>query len=183
MLIISILLVCSLGLMVAAQSEAPVLNSTLQPGEPVYPGQEIIFYCESRGSVMVWQSDQYIGTGGRQLELTFSDTPNTTHSAGGNPNTVATLLSVYHQNGEVVLVSKLRIIVLSSNQPANVTCLNVGSGTRTESSFVVSEGTYYNIMFAYTVVTRKYVHPFCTLLRGIRGGWAFLHEISSFTRN
>ena len=91
---------------------------------------------------MGWQSDQYIGTGGRQLELTFSDTPNTAHSAGDNPDTVATLLSVDRQNGEYVLVSKLRIIALSSNQPATVTCLNADSDTTTESSFVVSDGTY-----------------------------------------
>ena len=142
MLIISTLLLCSLGLMVAAQSAAPVLNSTLQPGEPVYPGQEIIFCCETRGSLMAWQSDQYIGNGGSQLEFIAPfDSINKTLLAQANQNTVATLISVHHQSNGYVLVTKLRIIVLASVSTATVTCLNIDNNNSTEKSFILSKGT------------------------------------------
>ena len=88
---------------------------------------------------MAWQSDEYIGTGGRQLEFTFYDNPNDTRNAQANRNTVAILISVNRQYS--VLVSELHITALASVSQATVTCLNVDNNNSTEISFIVSEGT------------------------------------------
>lgn len=139
-------LIIIIGLLIAtAQCLAPVLNSTLQPGQPVYPGQEIVFYCESRGSFVAWQSDRYIGTGGAQLEFAFYSSPNTTHRARVNQNTVATLISINSRSSGYVLVTKLRIIALASVSVATVTCLTVDNNNPTEISFVIT-GSYNNTM-------------------------------------
>ena len=63
-----------------------------------------------------------------------------------------------------------------SIEVAHFNCVKINLKGRERESVCVC-------VFTHTVVTRKYAHPFCTLLRGIRGGWAFLREIRSFTRN
>ena len=118
------------------------LNSTLQSGLPAYPGQAITFYCETNGSPIAWQSDEYIGAGGVQLEFTGFHSEGSVLHAYGNPETIATLISAIPQKDSFLLVSKLRIVTSHSPSNASVTCQNSFSGKQQMISFQVIDGKY-----------------------------------------
>ena len=68
------------------------LSSNLT-GEPLCPGEIVIFTCETRGSaILAWTSDEYIESDGTRMELaTFNDVGDT-RTSPINSNTVATLI-------------------------------------------------------------------------------------------
>ena len=130
--------VCTIGGGVFCQK----LNSTLRSGQPAYPGQEITFYCETMGSPMAWRSNEYIGSGGVQLEFTGFDRAGSVHQAHDNHETTATLLRAIPQNDSFLLISKLRIVASRSPPNASVTCQNSFSGKVEMISFHVIDGKY-----------------------------------------
>ena len=52
-----------------------------------------------------------------------------THTNKVNPNTAATLINNTNENGDIVLISELRITVQSQFLNSSVTCVNTEAGT------------------------------------------------------
>ena len=133
------------------------LNITLRSGQPAFPGQEITFYCETMGSPIAWRSNEYIGTGGVQLEFVGFDSEGSMLHAHDHPETIATLISAIPQNGSFLLLSKLRIIASHSPPNASVTCQNSFSGKEEMISFHVTDGKYCTFLYLVECV---YVYTF-----------------------
>ena len=96
------------------------------------------FTCETRGSpILAWTSNEYIERGGTQLEFaTFNDVGDTRISPV-NPNTIATLIAKFYENGIGVLRSTLRIRALSEFLNSSVNCLHIVDGTMNTSWVLV----------------------------------------------
>ena len=112
-------------------------TTQLYDGRFACPGSEVIFTCETRGSVaLAWSSDQYIGRGGEELTFTaLVDTDVGIMKRSGTVNTtVATLINNTLDNGQRLLVSTLRIVVYDSN---TVTCRHTSDGNVNSTSFRV----------------------------------------------
>ena len=75
---------------------------------------------------MAWTSEEYIGTGGQQLELSAADNVGTNYTAVGNDQTVAELVSA---TIDEIIVSRLRIRVKSTYLIASVECHNISTNT------------------------------------------------------
>ena len=97
----------------------------------VCPGDEINIICEIKGSrILGWSSDQYIGTGGVQLEFTTSDSAGFQRRSPVNPNAVATLTS--SDSVRRIITSTLHIIVVSSDvSNSSIACDHRNNGTAT----------------------------------------------------
>ena len=120
------------------------LNSTIN-SEIVEPFQVVVFTCISTGSGIInWFSNKYIGTDSLPLQIIAAG--NTTIvSSNHDPNTVATKISVTNDTGEIVIVSKLRIIISSLYLMATVSCDNGDRGLRQSINFSM---TLHNVIFA-----------------------------------
>ena len=106
-----------------------ILSSNLT-GEPLCPGDIATFTCETRGSyILVWSSDEYIGSSGTQLEFLTIDIVGRVLVSPINPNTFATLISNTIEDGVRVLVSTLRIRALSQFLNSSVTCTSLNTAT------------------------------------------------------
>lgn len=102
------------------------------------PGEDITFTCVTRGSpIIAWQSDEYIGEGGTQLEFATFNNQGDTDSSSVNPDTVATLTRNSNEDGVQVLESKLRVITSAEFPDASVTCVHVGTGIKNTTRFHV----------------------------------------------
>ena len=97
----------------------------------VCPGDEINIICEIEGSpILGWSSDQYIGTGGVQLEFTTSDSAGFQRRSAVNPNTVATLTSA--DSIRRILTSTLHTIIVPSDVlNSSIACDHRNNGTAT----------------------------------------------------
>jgi hypothetical protein len=111
------------------------LNSTLTSELMGEPSQIVLFTCISTGSGIInWYSDEYIGTDGLPLQIIAVGNTTSVHSSS-DPNTIASKINVTNVNGEVVIVSKLRIIISSRYYVATVSCDNGDRRSRQSITF------------------------------------------------
>ena len=105
---------------------------TSDPNHPVCPGETISYTCTTTGSpIIAWRSEEYIEPGGTQVEFAGVNNIGDTDRSLHYPSTVATLTdNRAGSDGNLVLVSTLTITTVSSPQPASVTCIHIGQGTR-----------------------------------------------------
>ena len=105
-----------------------LINSTINDGDIVCPGQVITFTCETRDSgVLVWISDDYIGEGSQLEFAEINDLPLVLRSSI-NSETVATFITNANINGTLVLVSQLNITVSEAFLNPSVSCIHVRGG-------------------------------------------------------
>ena len=109
------------------------LNNTLNTEHVAYPQDKIILTCTTEGSsILEWSSEEYIRTGGDQLQTLSGNNKNTSSIA---PDTVTTRIIVITDNGITVIVSELRFIIASLQYPtATVSCSN-GSPKKSNVTF------------------------------------------------
>ena len=115
-----------------------MLTSNLTIGNLAYDDQVIVFRCVARGTILVWESDDYIGptANGRDIRLTFFDQPGHTEPSQLVDGTVASLVSVTDVNGDTFIESELRIMAsLATSLSSAVTCTNNGRGGRNTTEF------------------------------------------------
>ena len=114
-----------------------LLMSNLTNGNLAYDDQVIVFRCIIRGTILVWKSDEYIGSvaDGRDLRLTFVDQDGHTERSSLVGSTVARLVSVTTVNGGTVIESELRIRASLATGMSSVTCTNNGGGAMNTTAF------------------------------------------------
>ena len=113
-----------------------MLNSTLDANRIAYNQQEVFFTCTARGSnILEWNSAEYIGQGGFPLQLLSFNGTETNVSSTTRPSTYAVRLSVATENGQTVIVSKLRLIASVQYPVATITCGASGSGSSIHITF------------------------------------------------
>ena len=106
------------------------LNGTLIHGELALPRQEIIFTCVTRNTtILVWESTDYIGEGGNDIQIISAGDSNMTTSLS-NPDTYATRVSVSVEDGVTVIVSQLFITASEQFPTSSVTCRRYGQDPR-----------------------------------------------------
>lgn len=104
-------------------SQLITVTSTITVGEIVCPGEEVIFTCETRGSLTIaWTSDEYIND---RLEFNTGDDLDGVLPGFIDRNTMATFVNDTVEGTTRVLVSQLRIIVSSISLTPSVTCIHV----------------------------------------------------------
>ena len=117
------------------------LSSTLGMGQSGCPGERVNFTCTVNGSrILSWSSNEYIGSGGLQLEFSTVDKNGSRLDSSVNPDTYAILESVIDANGISSLQSTLHIV---SNGSSIVSCLSVNNATRRSINFKVLDGMLY----------------------------------------
>ena len=126
--------------------ENVTIATTISDKQPVCPGDQVNFTCETRGSdIIAWISKEYINRGGTRVEFTAFDMGAIMRFG---QNTVATLVSAEIINGIRVLKSQLMITVTPLYQNPSITCLHVGLLINATVSFVVpGEFTYICIIY------------------------------------
>ena len=115
-----------------------MLTSNLTSQRLAYDEQLIAFRCIARGNILVWQSDDYIGSvaDGRDLRVTFVDSPGHTERSPLVDGTVASLVSSTTVNGETIIESELQITAsLATSVSSAVTCTNNGGGAMNTTEF------------------------------------------------
>ena len=86
--------------------------------------------------ILAWISEEYIGTGGVQLEFTTEDTPGFIQTSDTHTDTVATLISSNQRS--LTIMSTLQIVVssnVSMSHPSSVTCEHRTNGTNRTLTF------------------------------------------------
>ena len=117
------------------EPEDVTLNSTINAEKAVTPQVRINFTCMTRGSdILEWLSDEYIGPGGDRLQILSGSSRNSATS-NSNPDTIAARVSVTIENGEVVIVSILSIVVTAQYPTATITCSNSDRGVKRNITF------------------------------------------------
>ena len=113
------------------------LTSNLTDGNIAYNDQVIVFRCVTRGIILVWQSDDYIGpiADGRDLRLTFIDPPGHTEHSQLVAGTVARVINIIEDIDGILIDSELVIRASLSMQNSSVTCTNNGLGRMNTSYF------------------------------------------------
>ena len=130
----TLLLFSSTFIILTAQ-EMVTLSSTLNADRVAVSQQQVVFTCVTRGSpILEWSSEEYIGTGGVELQFPSINCIGVNKTGHTDPNTVATCLSV-SQTGETVIQSQLIIIASVDHPQATVTCSNNGHGTTKSITF------------------------------------------------
>lgn len=110
--------------MTAVSNENVMITSGIPAKQLACPGEQIIFTCVTRGSLIIsWKSDEYIGAGGTRVEFAAVDVGKDVQI---NPNAAATLVSAEVINGTRILTSKLTVTATSDYQNPSITCLHVG---------------------------------------------------------
>ncbi len=96
------------------------LTSTItSEGYLLWPEEEVVFTCETRGLVLEWTSDDYIGEGGIALEFSvFIDNLGDVRTADQTGST-AILTNIDHN-----MASQLRIKTSSQFPTSSVSCTN-----------------------------------------------------------
>ena len=82
---------------------------------------------------MAWTSEEFIGTGGRELPFAAAEPAGTIRRAVGNSQTVATLVTAVN-TGDIMIVSELRITITSTHPVASVQCISRGADITTVNS-------------------------------------------------
>ena len=104
------------------------LTSNLSNNNAAYDGQMIVFRCISRGTLHIWSSNEYIGTGGQDLRLSFVDSAGQTAISSVFSETFARLVSVRNRySGAPLMESELYIMARRMRRCA-VSCSNNGIG-------------------------------------------------------
>ena len=108
------------------------LTSTITSADHLlWPEEEVVFTCETRGLVLEWTSDDYIGEGGIALEFSvFIDNLGDIRTVDQSGST--TILTNVDHN----MASQLRIRTSSQFPTSSVTCRNF-NGTSTPIVFSV----------------------------------------------
>ena len=121
------------------------LTDSLQPGQSACPKENVIFTCIVRGSrTLSWASDEYIGTGGTQLEFSTADHDGLRVNSTVNPDTFAVLTNVTDDGETILLESELHIV---SNQSSTVSCLTTDANSRRRIDFaVLRDGKWKGLM-------------------------------------
>ena len=116
-------------------SKNVTITTTFSNKQPVCPGDQVNFTCETRGSdIIAWISEEYINRGGTRVEFAAFDV-GVTMQIG--QNAVITLVSADVFNGIRVLTSQLMITVSPLYQNPSITCLHVDFLINATVSFVV----------------------------------------------
>ena len=105
----------------------------------LWPNEEVIFTCETRGSVLVnnWTSNDYIGDG---ISLIF-DNKEVGDGTQSGSRYIAKLTKVIY---DYVMMSQLRIMTSSEFQTSYVTCTNFNGTSKTITFSVL--GKYCTII-------------------------------------
>ena len=105
----------------------------------LWPNEEVIFTCETRGSVLVnnWTSNDYIGDG---ISLIFNNTEIGDGTQSGS-RYIAKFTKVSYN---YVMISQLHIMTSSEFQTSSVTCTNFNGTSKTITFSVL--GKYYTII-------------------------------------
>ena len=120
-----------LSLCVLAQSN-PHLRTSVPSGSRVYVHQPITITCSTRGHILVWESNEYIGLGG-QLTFASGDSRGRRANSEINNQTFAVLTSI-----EPELESQLSLTVASNYQSFTITCRNVDQGLADNVTYITS---------------------------------------------
>ena len=122
-------------LLLHVTSAQVTLTDSLEPGQSACPRETLIFYCTVKGSrILYWSSNEYIGTGGVQLEFSTTDEIGDRKNSSVNPDTFAILTNDTDAGGTMLLQSELHIV---SNQSSKVSCLTTDAGSRQSIDFSV----------------------------------------------
>ena len=113
------------------------LTSNLTDGNIAYNDQVIVFRCITRGAILIWQSDDYIGpiADGRDLRLSFVDQPGHTERSQLVDGTVARVINIVDDMDGTLIESELVIRASLSMQSSSVTCTNNGLGRMNTTYF------------------------------------------------
>ena len=113
------------------------LTSNLTNGSIAYDDQVIVFRCVARGTILVWESDDYIGpiADGRDLRLSFVDPPGHTESSQLVDGTIARVIDIVEDMDGTIIESELVIRASLSMRNASVTCTNNGLGRMNTTYF------------------------------------------------
>ena len=130
--------------MLEQSSQELILLSSLGDGESACPAEKVIFNCtvtESR--ILIWSSNEYIGTGGIQLEFSTANRIGDKVTSQVNQNVFATLTNIINNGETIKLQSELHIV---SNQSSVVSCLTVNTGSRRSRNLdVLSIGRFISL--------------------------------------
>ena len=135
------------------------LTASLGTGKSACPGESITFMCIVSGSrTLFWSSNEYISTGGIQLEFTTSDRVGKRLNSSVNPDTFAILTNVVNDGKTTLLQSELHIV---TNQSSIVSCLTVNS--RMSITFnVLSDGMCNEVLVYYFVLELLNLILYCS---------------------
>lgn len=133
-----------------------ILNSSLNNTLLTYPSVEVIFNCTTRGSgILVWVSDHYIGYNHPLQIVSHANAPDTEVSERDN-NTIASRLNVTSdENGEIIIISQLRLMSEEKYLRSSVACCNLALGVNRTITFLTSGMLKY--MIVHAVWYRYYV--------------------------
>ena len=98
------------------------MNSTVRDEFLVCSGQEVVFKCVTRGSLIIaWSSEEYIGTSGIRLVFTEDGQPQMRKNSAINSGTFAVLVNV-DDSEPPILESQLHINISSDHPTLSVAC-------------------------------------------------------------
>ena len=121
------------------------LTSTIANEDHIlWPNEEVIFTCETRGSALVsnWTSNDYIGGG---ISLSFNNLGLENDTLFGF-RSVAKLTKVSYN---YVMVSQLRIMTSSEFQTSSVACTNFYGTSQTITFSVLSKYLGHKIWYVF----------------------------------
>ena len=129
------------------------LTDSLEPGQSACPKENVIFNCIVRGSrILLWGSDEYIGTGGKQLEFSTADQDGDRINSSVNQDTFAILTNITDNGGTILLQSELHIV---SNQSSIVSCLTTDAESRQSIDFIVLGDGMCKYYYTYLKIQHK----------------------------
>ena len=112
------------------------LHSTIYGVPVAYIDETVMFNCVVRESnSMAWTSEEYIGTGGQQLEFLAAERPGSTLTAIRNNRTIAELVNT---TGREFVVSRLQITIKPNFQTASVRCRNINANRTASITFLLA---------------------------------------------
>lgn len=102
-----------------------VLTHNLGDDAVAYKGQRVTFRCTitvGRHIVITWSSDDYIGTGGDNLQLLSIDPEGQNTTNTRNPTTIAFLINTTRINRVITVISELQLTASELYPTSNVSC-------------------------------------------------------------
>ena len=102
-----------------------ILTHNLGDDAVAYKGQRVTFICmitAGRHIVITWSSDEYVGTGGDNLQLLSIDPEGQNTTNTRNPTTIAYLISITRSNGVITVVSELQLTASELYPTSNISC-------------------------------------------------------------
>ena len=120
------------------------VNNTLPSDYEVCPGEEVIFTCVVQGPHLAWSSEEYIGSGGKQLEFGARDHERLNKTVKINSLSTVTLLNISETSGVTTITSQLKIIASAMYPTNSVVCHDVAAGNPQSVDFNTA-GEYLTI--------------------------------------